>query len=335
MKIQHHISLKKYNSFGVDVSARELIEIEKPKELLTLKDKIEEQEELLFLGEGSNILFTKNFNGLIIKSTNEHIELLEEKEKTILISAGAGLNWDSFVEYCLKQGWYGLENLSLIPGSIGSCPVQNIGAYGIEACDFIEEVFAYDIAKSEFISIPNGKCEFGYRNSIFKKRKELFIYKVKFRLKKKPEVKVSYAALKNYIKELGIDNPSPSDVRNAVIKIRQSKLPDHTLIGNAGSFFKNPILEKDEFTALQKKYPDIPFYSTNEDKIKIPAAWLIEKAGWKGKKHGNAAVHKDQPLVLINLGEAKGLEIADLSEGIRLDINKNFGITLYPEVNIL
>jgi UDP-N-acetylmuramate dehydrogenase len=335
MKIQYHISLKNYNSFGIDVNARELIEIEKPEELLELKDKIGEEEQLLFLGEGSNILFTKNFNGLIIKSIDEHIEVLKENEDTILIAAGAGLNWDNFVEFCLNQGWHGLENLSLIPGSIGSSPVQNIGAYGTEACDFIEEVFAYDITKSEFISISKSECEFGYRNSIFKNRKELFIYKVNFRLKKKPEVNISYAALKKYFIESDIYNPSPAEVRKAVIEIRQSKLPDHTIIGNAGSFFKNPVIEHDKFLELLLKYPNIPHYESDNNMVKIPAGWLIEKAGWKGKTRGEAGVHKDQALVLINLGKAKGSEIANLSEEIRLDINKNFGILLYPEVNIL
>ena len=335
MKIHHNISLKNLNSFGIDAFARELIELENTRDIESIISKISPNEKILFLGEGSNILFTQNYNGIILKSADSHIEFIEENPDSVLISAGAGLNWDTFVEHTLKNRWYGLENLSLIPGSIGSSPVQNIGAYGVEACDFIEEVFCFDIYSAEFFSIRKSECEFGYRNSVFKLKKNLFIYKVHFRLKKDPQPVTKYAALSKHLSENGIENPSPEQIRESVIKIRQSKLPDHKIIGNAGSFFKNPVILKDKYLELKRKYPELPFYEAEAGMVKIPAGWLIDKAGWKGQSKGKAGVHKDQALVLINLGEASGREIADLADEIRHDINKNFGIELYPEVNIL
>ncbi|PLW95371.1 MAG: UDP-N-acetylenolpyruvoylglucosamine reductase [Marinilabiliales bacterium] len=335
MKIHHNISLKEYNTFGIDVNARELIEVSGLEDIEKIAGEISADEKVLFLGEGSNILFTKNFDGLAIKSTDTSVDIKEEKEESVLISAGAGLNWDAFVEYTLNNNWFGLENLSLIPGAIGSSPVQNIGAYGVEACDFIEEVFYYDFSEKKAGSLFRKDCNFGYRNSIFKIKRSLFIYKVNFRLTKSLKINTQYAALSKHIKNKGINNPDPHQVRQAVIEIRESKLPDHKVTGNAGSFFKNPVIPRSEFEDLQKKHPGIPYYDSGDDLIKIPAGWLIEQAGWKGIMKGNAGVHKDQALVLINAGGAKGSEIASLAEEIRLDINKNFGIELYPEVNIL
>lgn len=335
MKIQHHISLKNLNTFGIDVTAREFISIENKDDLIELKGKINTAENLLFMGAGSNLLFTQNFDGLILHSVNKEITIIEENNSSVLLSVGAGLNWDEFVEYCLTNGWNGLENLSLIPGNVGSSPVQNIGAYGVEVSEFIETVFCFDFRKNEFCQLTHNELEFGYRNSIFKRRRELFIYEVHFRLSKKTKIKTGYAALSRHLAEKGIKNPTPIEVRKAVIEIRKSKLPDYKVLGNAGSFFKNPVIKREEFEELQQKFPEIPHYETGDDLVKIPAAWLIEKSGWKGVRKGNAGVHKDQALVLVNLGGAKGSEIAYLAEEIKDDIYKNFGIMLYPEVNIL
>lgn len=335
MKITHKPSLENYNSFGIKVKATKLIEFNQEDRFEEISKQIDDFEKLLFLGEGSNILFTEDYKACILKSTDTSINVLRQNRESIWIEVGAGLNWDEFVAYCVEKGYLGLENLSLIPGSIGSCPVQNIGAYGVEVKEFIDKVYCYDFGTKQKLIFANNECKFAYRDSIFKRNKQLFIYKVRFNLNLASELNISYSAIRDYIEINNIEIESPKDLRDTVIKLRQSKLPDHKLIGNAGSFFKNPIISKLKYEELQKTYPEMPGYLTEEGNIKVSAAWLIDQSGWKGKTIGKAGVHDKQALVLVNKGGASGKDIMDLAKKIMLDIKKNFEIEIYPEVNII
>ena len=335
MKILNNPSLEKYNSFGINVKATKLIEFNQEDTFEEISKQIEEYDKILFLGEGSNILFTQDYKGCILKSTDISVNVIKQNEDNIWVEAGAGLSWDLFIEYCIEKGYPGLENLSLIPGSIGSSPVQNIGAYGVEVKDFIDKVYCYNFKTKEKFVFNNNECKFAYRDSIFKKNEQFYIYKVSFKLNLSRNLSISYSALKDYIQDNNIQINTPLELRNTVIKLRQSKLPDHKIIGNAGSFFKNPIVSKLKFEELKKTYPEIPGYSTTDTNIKIPAAWLIDQSGWKGKSIGKAGVHDKQALVLINKGGASGKDIIDLANKIMSDIKKNFEIKIYPEVNII
>jgi UDP-N-acetylmuramate dehydrogenase len=331
-----NLSLKSYNTFGIPVNARYFLSIEAPGDLKNFFSQHPEllKEEILVLGGGSNLLFLHDFRGLVIYPQIEGIKTLSESEEEVKIEAGAGENWDDFVNKCVAEGWGGVENLSLIPGNVGAVPVQNIGAYGVEAESVILKVNAINLKDFSFRCFSNSECQFGYRKSIFKNelKNQYLITSVVFRLKKNAELNYSYGALETELNATG--TYTLKGLRQAVIAVRESKLPDPKVIGNAGSFFKNPVITADLGKGLKQQYPGIPLYACENGRFKISAGWLIEQAGWKGKSLGNAAVHDKQALVLVNKGNATGSEILELSHLIRGDIFSKFGIQLEPEVNI-
>ena len=298
---------------------------------------ISNDENLLIIGEGSNILFTKNFEGLVIHVNIKGININKiDSDDYRIVTAGAGENWHDLVIHCLKNGLGGIENLSLIPGSVGAAPIQNIGAYGVELKDIFVSCEVLDKRTMILENYMMEDCNFGYRDSIFKKNKDLIVTSLKLKLKIKNHNIISdYVDIKKELNISKIDNPNINDISNAVCKIRKAKLPNPKIIGNAGSFFKNPIIKSDRLDTLKKTYKNIPAFKLNENKYKIPAAWLIETAGFKGKNYGNFGVHKNQPLVLVNYGNAKGMDIYRLSISITKIIFKIFGIKLEAEVNII
>lgn len=331
MKTAYDISLKDFNTFGIDVKAACMAEIETDEDLLKLKDA-SLPEPFFCIGQGSNLLFTDDFKGTLIRFVNKGWEVISQHKESVIIRANAGCIWDELVEQTLKQGYFGLENLSLIPGTVGSTPVQNIGAYGAEAAQFIVSVHVFDRETQTFFDVENKDCDFGYRHSIFKSKPSWMVVSVDYRLKTVAATSTHYKAVEEYLQKNNLDGNDPIVVRNAVIAIRESKLPDYKLVGNAGSFFRNPVIEKKLFDQLHKKFPEMPFYTEADEMYKIPAAWLIEKSGWKGFRGFNAGVHDKQPLILINLGGATGREIKMLAEEIQTSIKNNFGIQLHPEV---
>ncbi len=331
--------LKKYNSFAISAQAKLFAVFKSEKELLALLTELEQlNEPMLLLGGGSNMLFTKDFEGLVLKNEIKGIQILSQDADSVLIKCGAGEVWHEFVLYCVGKGWAGVENLALIPGTVGASPIQNIGAYGVEVKDTIDSVEAIDVETKTKKRFSNSECTFGYRDSIFKKllKGKYIITQVTFRLKKQAHVNTSYGAIQQVLDEKGIKSPTIRDVSNAVIKIRKSKLPNPAQLGNAGSFFKNPEISSTDFDALKTKFPEIiSFPGTKPDTIKVPAGWLIEQAGWKGKSIGNVGVHRLQALVLVNYGGASGQEIVDLSLEVRKSVKDLFGIELEPEVNMI
>ena len=333
--IQTKKNLKEYNTFGISVKAEMFAvfsSIEELKQILSFRNK----KKLLVLGGGSNLLLTKDFDGLVIKNEIKRFEVIEETASEVIVESGAGENWHEFVLNCIDKGFGGIENLSLIPGSVGASPMQNIGAYGVEIKDVFESLSAYHIASGEIHYFDKTKCEFGYRESIFKNKVkgEYIILTVTFRLTKNPTINSSYGAINEQLKVMGIQVPTIKELSAAVIAIRQSKLPDPKIIGNAGSFFKNPTVEIALLEQIQKNYPDIPNYPALNGR-KLAAGWLIEKAGWKGRTFDNYGVHKLQALVLVNYGNCTGQEIFDLSSQIIQDVFDKFGVLLEREVNIL
>ena len=337
--MQENISLKPYNTFGVDVKSKYFAEVCSLEELIeTLKFSNSKKLPLLFLGGGSNILLTKDFEGLAIQLNLKGIteEIIDDNQ--ILVTAKAGENWHQFVMFCLDKNYGGLENLSLIPGNVGTSPMQNIGAYGTEIKDVFESCKVLNLETLEIEVFNLEKCRFGYRDSIFKQegKGKYVILEVTFRLTRTDhKIDVEYGAIKSELENLGITNPTIKDVSKAVINIRQSKLPDPKVIGNAGSFFKNPTIPLSQFESLKQKFENIPGFP-NGDSVKVPAGWLIEQAGWKGKQIGNVASHKLQALVIINAtGNATGKEIFDFSTEIINSVKEKFGIELEREVNII
>ena len=333
--IQTNKNLKEYNTFGISVKAEMFAvfsSIEELKQILSFRN----DKKLLVLGGGSNLLLTKDFDGLVIKNEIKRFEVLEETSSEVIVESGAGENWHEFVLNCIDKGFGGIENLSLIPGSVGASPMQNIGAYGVEIKDVFESLSAYHIASGEIHYFDKTKCEFGYRESIFKNKVkgEYIILTVTFRLTKNPTINSSYGAINEQLKVMGIQVPTIKELSAAVIAIRQSKLPDPKIIGNAGSFFKNPTVEIALLEQIQKNYPDIPNYPALNGK-KLAAGWLSEKAGGKGRTFDNYGVHKLQALVLVNYGNCTGQEIFDLSSQIIQDVFEKFGVLLEREVNIL
>ena len=339
MKIQENISLKNYNTFGVEAKAHYFVEVHDLHELKYATEfaKINHIK-ILFLGGGSNLLFTQDFDGLVIKLNLKGIseEILDENH--VLVSAKAGENWHEFVLYTLSKNYGGLENLSLIPGNVGTCPIQNIGAYGTEIKDHFVSCKALNLETSEIEELSLEDCKFGYRDSIFKTsaKGKYVIVEVTFKLTtQNHHIKTEYGAISTELKNLGIENPTIQEVSKAVINIRQSKLPNPAEIGNAGSFFKNPSIPLVQFENLKEKFPEIQGYA-NGDWVKVPAGWLIENAGWKGKQIGNVASHKLQALVIINAtGNSSGKEIYDFSTQIIESVKEKYGIELEREVNIL
>ncbi len=333
MKVQTNISIKKYNTFGIDVQADKLIEVNSVSELITILNK---KERFFILGGGSNMLLTKNIKETILHINIKGIEIVKDNKKSVYVEVKAGENWHEFVLWSLKHDFGGVENLSLIPGNVGTCPIQNIGAYGVEVKDTIHQVNVIEIVTNKKVFFKNSDCEFGYRNSIFKNKakNKYIITSVVFKLTKvKHKLNYNYGAIKNELKAQKIVNPTIQDVSKAIIAIRKLKLPDPKKIGNSGSFFKNPIVDKTLFEKIQNKHIDIPFYQV-ADLYKIPAGWLIEKAGFKGKRFGDTGVHEKQALVLVNYNAATGKEILALAKKIQSVVKKLFYIDLEMEVNI-
>ncbi len=336
IQIQHNFNLKAFNTFGIDIQASEYIACHIIDDIMeALKHLSHRQKSYLILGGGSNILFSKAFDGIVIHPLLNKIKVVKESSEHIWVEVEAGAVWDDFVAYCVDKDWYGIENLSYIPGNIGASPVQNIGAYGVEVKDCIEDVKGIYIDKVESFQFSNKDCQFGYRQSIFKSelKNKVIITSVVFRLSKVQSFKLDYGSVKAELEKKG--ELTLHNVRNAIIDIRKSKLPEPEELGNAGSFFKNPVISKDAFNILLKEYNEVPNYPVNNNMIKVPAGWLIDQAGWKGKSMGNAAVHTKQALVLVNQGNAKGSEVISLANAIIDDIKSKFNIVIEPEVNIL
>lgn len=337
LQILENISLKPYNSFGIDVRAAYFAEIFEVADLKVLFDHdIVRSQKIFIIGGGSNVLFTQDYNGLVIKISIKGIDAKTAGEN-VLVTAGAGEVWNDFVNYCVSQNFAGVENLSLIPGTVGASPIQNIGAYGVELKDVFESCTAFEVKTGETKIFSYTDCHFGYRESIFKGelKGEYIITSVTFRLSTQAKINTSYGAIEAELKLRGIENPAIADVSSAVSHIRVSKLPDPSTIGNAGSFFKNPVVEKYEFADVVAKHPDIVHYPTADGKIKLAAGWLIEQCGWKGKTIGQTGTWKNQALVLVNHGGATGTEVYAFSEQIIDSVKSTFGVTLEREVNIL
>jgi UDP-N-acetylmuramate dehydrogenase len=338
LNIFKNFSLKQYNTFGIDVSAKEFVaftSVDELNELLNSKSYRETHK--LILGGGSNILLTKNIDGIVLKNELKGIDLIKEDQHHFYVKAAAGENWHQFVLHCIKHNYAGLENLSLIPGNIGASPMQNIGAYGVEIKDVFESLEALKKSDQSIHTFSTNDCEFGYRESVFKRKykDEFVILNVIFRLNKIPVYNTSYGAIEQELERMNVKDLSIKAISQAVINIRSSKLPDPNEIGNAGSFFKNPTINSSIFNVLEKAHEKIPHYVVDANHIKIPAAWLIEQCGWKGYRKGDAGVHINQPLVLVNYGNANGKEIYDLSEEIVQSVKEKFKIDLEREVNII
>ncbi len=336
MEIHHNISLKPYNTFGIDVTAKSFADFNTVEDLTELLEEKPANEELLVLGGGSNILLTKPFNGWVLHNCIPGINLIKEDDQFVWVKAGAGENWHRFVLHCIENGWAGVENLSLIPGCVGASPMQNIGAYGVEIKDVFNHLEAWSIADKTIVTFSDADCEFRYRESVFKRKlkNQFIITSVSFKLHKKPVYKTSYGAIQQELETMGVHELSIKAISNAVIRIRQSKLPDPAVTGNAGSFFKNPEIDTTHYLELKHQYPELPGYPTTIGRTKVPAGWLIEKAGWKGQRFGDAGVHPKQALVLVNYGQASGMQIYELSGEIMQSIKNQFGIALEREVNI-
>ena len=335
MDIQQNISLKSYNTFSIDIKARRFVNITSLNEL---KNIIRSEKLFFVLSGGSNLLLTKDIDKLVIHLNTKGIEVLQETNNDIFIKVQAGENWHEFVLWCIDHNYGGVENLSLIPGNVGTAPIQNIGAYGVELKDSMHNLEALEIDGLNAKTFTNKNCAFGYRNSIFKNelKGKYIITSVTFKLSKNThKLNSSYGAIQSELDKSNIKNPTIKDISNAVITIRQSKLPDPKEIGNSGSFFKNPIISTTDFKSLQKTYPDAPHYIVSKNEIKVPAGWLVEQCGFKGKRFGDAGVHKKQALVLVNYGNATGEEILTLSKKIQNAVFKKFKIKLEAEVNII
>lgn len=330
-------SLKSYNTFKINAQASDLsnfASLEQLEQLLADKD---DTQPLLVLGGGSNILFTRDFEGLIIKNEITEKQLVREDNDYYFIKAGAGENWHRFVLYCLENNYYGIENLSLIPGCIGASPIQNIGAYGVEIKDVFHELEAYDLVEKRTRIFQHDECAFGYRDSVFKQhfRNRFVILNVTYRLNRQPAIHTSYGAVEQELEKMGVTAPSPKAISDAIIRIRSSKLPDPAIIGNAGSFFKNPVVPQALFDNIKTTHPSIPGFPAAPGHTKVPAGWLIEQCGWKGYRKGDAGCYDKQALVLVNYGNATGKEIYNLSEEIIQSVINQFGIQLEREVNII
>ncbi len=358
MNIQENISLKKYNSFGLDAKARFFVEVSGPVQLQKVLE-LEAYTKKFILGGGSNMLLVKDIDALVIHMAMKGIQIVEENEKYVEVKAMAGENWHDLVLWCLDRDYGGLENLSLIPGQVGTAPIQNIGAYGVELKDVFVSCEAMEVKTGELLAFDAGDCRFGYRDSIFKQgaKDKYIISSVTLRLTKKDHaLHTNYGAIETELRERGIVYPTIRDISDVVIAIRSQKLPDPKVLGNSGSFFKNPTISESEFQniicnhpdiphypaaggkqfeKLKKQNPKIPFYELDGERFKIPAAWLIEQCGFKGKRFGDAGVHEKQALVLVNYGQASGREILDLAQKIQGEVKRKFGLELHPEVNII
>ncbi|MDD4489093.1 MAG: UDP-N-acetylmuramate dehydrogenase [Paludibacter sp.] len=332
---QNH-SLLNYNTFGLDVKTKYFFEFDSEENLIEALQHNDVKENLLLvIGQGSNLLFLNDFNGVVLHSAIRGIKLIEETEDAVLIEVGSGVIWDDLVAYCVQQRWSGIENLSLIPGETGAAAIQNIGAYGVEFKDVVQKVKTIQIADGQSCDFYLKACHYAYRESIFKKelKGQYIVTSVLLRLSKKPLFNLSYNHLENEVLKNGEINLE--NIRKTIIQIRESKLPDPKVLGNAGSFFMNPVVSREIFESLQLHFPAMPHYYVSQQEEKIPAGWLIEQCGWKGRTIGNVGVHAKQALVLVNYGGAKGKEIAELAVMIQQSVANKFGINLIPEVNFI
>ena len=333
MKIQQNISLKQYNTFGIDTTAKRFVSVNSLNELTEV---LNIEKDIFLLGGGSNMLLTSNITKLVVHLNLKGVIVNDTEKDVVYVTAEAGENWHEFVLWCISQNYGGLENLSLIPGNVGTSPIQNIGAYGVEIKDTFHQLEALEIKTGNTKIFKNKACNFGYRNSIFKNelKDKYIIVNVTFKLtKNNHKTTTSYGAISTLLEK--IKSPTIKDISNAVIAIRQSKLPDPKEIGNSGSFFKNPVITTNLFKLLKKNYPEIPHYIVSNNEVKIPAGWLIEQCGFKGKRFGDAGVHTKQALVLVNYGEATGQEIFNLAKKIQQKVKDTFNINLDIEVNII
>jgi UDP-N-acetylmuramate dehydrogenase len=339
MQIQENISLKPYNTFGIDARAQYFAEVSTMEQLAELQLK----QLSLVLGGGSNILFTRNVEGLVVKNAIKGIRKVSEDEEFVYIRAGAGENWHAFVLHCIHNNWAGVENLSLIPGCVGASPMQNIGAYGVEIREVFHELKAFHIKEKVNYTFGTKDCDFGYRESVFKRkyRDQFIILNVTYRLRKKPVFNTSYGAIRQELEKMGVKDVSIKAISDAVIRIRSSKLPDPAVIGNAGSFFKNPSVPAETFETLKQRFDQIIGYTNDDGTVKLAAGWLIEQCGpqdgvsWKGFRRGDAGCHTQQALVLVNYGNASGHEVYELSDEIAKSVREKFGVELEREVNII
>ena len=337
LQIQENVSLKNFNTFGIDVSARYFVEIGHEDELVELfMDPQWQQIKRLVLGGGSNMLMVKDFDGLVVRINIRGIDH-RINHNEVFVEAGAGEVWNDLVNFCVAREYAGIENLSLIPGSVGASPIQNIGAYGVELKDVFYSCHAFEIATGAFRTFTNEDCRFGYRDSIFKNelKEKYIITSVKFRLSLTPNLNLKYGAIEQELANRGIANPNIKDVSQVVSHIRVSKLPDPSTIGNAGSFFKNPVITKDQFQQVYSKFSEVVNYPAGDSLVKLAAGWLIEQCGWKGKVVGHTGTWKNQALVLVNHGGATGEEVYSLSSQIIDSVYRKFGVLLEREVNII
>ncbi|PKP16800.1 MAG: UDP-N-acetylenolpyruvoylglucosamine reductase [Bacteroidetes bacterium HGW-Bacteroidetes-23] len=337
MQIHTNFSLKNYNTFGIEAKAKEFVTVHSTDELIEILQQYPTSKKFI-LGGGSNMLLTQDIDALVIHLDLKGKKLIDENDDFVWVESQAGENWHEFVLWTIEQNFGGLENLSLIPGNVGTTPIQNIGAYGVEIKDTFILCEAIHIETQELLVFTNEKCKFGYRESIFKNeiKDEFIITSVVFKLtKRNHKLNTSYGAIEAELEKQHIKNPSLKDVSNAVIAIRESKLPNPKELGNSGSFFKNPVILKSDFEKIQQKFPDMPHYVVSETEVKVPAGWLIEQAGFKGKRFGDAGIHKNQALVLVNYGNATGQEILAVSKNIQKTIFDTYGISIEAEVNVI
>ena len=335
MNIKENISLKNYNTFGISVFAKRFISVDSVYEL---QQVLKVEKDFFLISGGSNMLLTKNIEKLVIHINTKGISIDKEDDNFVYLTVNSGENWHDFVLWCVSQNYGGIENLSLIPGNVGTCPIQNIGAYGVEVKDTITVVEGLEVASGKILTFSNKDCKFGYRNSIFKNthKGKIIITSVGFKLtKKNHQLNTSYGAIETHLISNKISNPSLKDISDAVISIRKSKLPDPKDIGNSGSFFKNPVIPMSQFLKLKKEHPTIPSYLISDTEIKVPAGWLIEQSGFKGKRFGDAGVHHKQALVIVNYRNASGQDIYELAKKIKQTVQKKFKISLEIEVNII
>lgn len=340
LNVQSHASLKAYNTFGIDVDARYLVEINHADDIDTLLEVTDfTGVPRLILGGGSNVLLCHDFDGLVLKMNIQGIEVIREDDAHVYLVVGAGVNWHELVLFCVQHGYAGMENLSLIPGTVGAAPMQNIGAYGVELEQMFDSLTAVHTLTSERRAFSHADCLFGYRESVFKRelKGQYIITSVTFRLDKRPTFHTRYGAIQETLTEMGVshDNLSIKAISEAVIRIRRSKLPDPAEIGNAGSFFKNPEISPSQFDALKNQFTELPGYPIGDDRIKIPAGWLIDQAGWKGYRTGDAGIHAKQALVLVNYGNATGQDLLNLAKQVQDSVQEKFGVTITPEVNVV
>lgn len=338
MKDFRHYNLLSHNTFGIVAHCRRFVEFDTEEQLEELCHSLTDADHpIMVLGGGSNLLLTKDFDGTVIHSAIKGIEKTQDTTEHVLVRVGSGEVWDDFVARCVDEGWYGAENLSLIPGEVGASAVQNIGAYGAEVKDIIYKVEAMEIASGKKVEIANAECHYSYRQSLFKTewKGRYIITHVTYRLSKSFTPRLDYGNILAELQSEGVLSPTPQQLRDVIIKIRREKLPDPEVEGNAGSFFMNPVVSREKYDELAAQYPNMPHYDVDADSVKIPAGWMIDQCGWKGRTVGRAGVHSRQALVLVNRGGATGSEVVSLCNDICNDVKQRFGIEIHPEVNII